>query len=58
MEMRIKRKTLQRILYAVLALLFLGVALHEYTQVGLTSQTYFSGGLGVLLGFLAATGAG
>lgn len=53
-----KRKTLQRILYAVLALLFLGVALHEYTQVGLTSQTYFSGGLGVLLGFLAATGAG
>lgn len=53
-----KPKTLKRILYFVMAAVFLGFAGFEWAQAGLTSETYVAGGFGALMAIMGATGAG
>jgi len=51
-------KTTKRILYGVAALVLLLVAGREFLATGFSSEVVMPGSLGVILGFLAATGAG
>ncbi len=52
------QKTVKRILYALLAVAAFWWAAESYLEVGLHARTFLFGGFGVLLGYIAATGAG
>jgi hypothetical protein len=51
-------KNIKRVLYGVVALAMLLVAGRELLSTGLTSEAAMAGSLGVVFGFMAATGAG
>jgi hypothetical protein len=53
-----KAKTLKRVLYFVMAAVFLGLAGYQWAHAGLTSDTYVAGGIGALMAIMGATGAG
>lgn len=52
------KKTLKRVLYAVVAVAFLFVAGREFATVGMNVQAVAAGGAGLFLAVLAITGAG
>ena len=52
------KKTIKRILYGLIAVVFLAFAGRELLSVGMNPVAAASGGAGLYLGFMALTGAG
>jgi hypothetical protein len=52
------KKTIKRILYGFIAVVFLAFAGRELLSVGMNPVAAASGGAGLYLGFMALTGAG
>ncbi len=52
------KKTIKRILYGLVAVLFLTMAGRELLSVGMNLEAAASGGAGLYLGFMACTGMG
>jgi hypothetical protein len=48
----------KRIVFAIVAIAFLVVAGKEIAQTGLTTESVFLGGGGLILAYMSATGAG
>jgi hypothetical protein len=51
-------KAIKRIVYGVVAAVLLVVAGREMLAAGLSPETAMAGGLGLVFGFMAVTGAG
>ena len=51
-------RTVKRIIYGVLAIVAFVWAGQQYAQMGFAPPTLMIGGFGVLLAYIAATGAG
>jgi len=53
-----KAKTIKRILYGVVAAILLAVSGREMLAAGVNPEAAMAGGLGLVFGFMAVTGAG
>ncbi len=51
-------KLIKRIARGAVAVFALGFAAHEFALAGFTATTLFAGGVGVLYGWMAASGKG
>jgi len=51
-------KTIKRIVYGVVAAILLAVAGREMLAAGVNPEAAMAGGLGLVFGFMAVTGAG
>ena len=52
------KKTITRIVYGLIAVALLVVAGREFATSGMTTEGAAAGGIGVVLAFMAITGAG
>jgi hypothetical protein len=51
-------KLIKRIVRGAVALLAIGFAVHEFALAGFTAAAAFSGSVGILYGWMAASGKG
>ncbi|MBI3670720.1 MAG: hypothetical protein HY237_13180 [Acidobacteria bacterium] len=56
--MKVNARLIKRIVRGAVAVFALGFVAHEFALAGFTATTVFAGGVGILYGWMAASGKG